>query len=160
MFELKTNPFVLSQFSEHNNPDVVIGLLFQDDGHLKPKYKFVLQVLRIDSTYSKEKIEIEYDTATRAASMAYQWHRYIKNKHLFPNLKYRCSDDSRFLSLNDVIIPVDSSFWDLYYPLNCYGCQDNVESTDDEITPIPEGCIMPDEGFRFNVGKLSLKQIV
>lgn len=153
---LKTNPSVLRVFNSHSNPDEILKILIVDID-IKPLYKFCIEVSKIEPEYSKELIEQEYDTSLRIARMASKWPNYEKIKHLYPNLQYKPSMDiipnKKLDVLYGIIRSVDDPFWNIYYPPNYIGDESYVEPTDHAITTLPFNIPLPDEGFRFNVGK-------
>lgn len=153
---LKTNAAVLRVFNSHSRPVEILKTLIVDSD-INPLYKFCIEVLKMEPEYSKELIEQEYGTSLRIARMASQWSKYEKNKHLYPNLQYKPSNDiipnKKLDRLYGIIRSVDDPFWNIYYPPNYVGDESSVEQTEDEITPLPLDVPLPDEGFRFNAGK-------
>ena len=105
-------------------------------------------------------MRIEYDSAVAAAQMAAKWRLIQDQKKDLPLLKYKTVGDARVRpqhrALNNVIKPVDDSFWDSYYPPNGWNCRCTVvQLAEGEITAndkIPTIKDVPDL-FRNNVGK-------
>jgi len=126
---------------------------------------------------SPHRLRTIYETNTQSSYNAGRWRGQEANKKFRPYLKYVTVGDAavrvEHAALNDTIKPVDSPFWNTYYPPNGYNCRCSIESLTVEeknkeggITKgiprfkDPETKTMkiakPDQGFRQNAGKKTL----
>jgi uncharacterized protein with gpF-like domain len=91
------------------------------------------------------------------AQAARKWVEIEANRELFPNIKYKTVGDENVRDshrkLNNIILPIDDVFWNTNYPPNGWGCRCFVQSTDEDITAIPNGLPTPENGFSNNIGK-------
>lgn len=155
--QLQTNTAVFAMFKSHASMKEMAALLKDADGNLRSKQDYINEAKKIDATYRTQYLDVEYDTATRQARMASQWQKFVKNKRIYPNLKYLLSKaakpDEKHLKYVGIIAPVDSPFWNSHYPPNRWRCQCSVEQTDDEATDIPGDLPPVPPEFAFNSGK-------
>lgn len=128
------------------------------DGQVRDWDEFKQMAIGINEKYNKNYLQAEWQTARQAGHHAREWQRFHAQKHLFPNLKYRTAGDHRVreehAAIDDVIAPVDSDFWDKYYPPNGWRCRCYVIQTAEPVSKnIPDsvGGIKPE--FELNVGK-------
>jgi hypothetical protein len=84
-----------------------------------------------------------------------------------PYLRYVCANlpDSRpgHLEKHGLIFPIEHRFWDIWYPLNGFGCACSVMSVSEDLLRRENWRVsenhkfefpFPDEGFDFNIGKV------
>ena len=97
--------------------------------------------------------------AVASSQSAAQWQRIEATKEVLPLLQYITAGDERVRlehqELEDVIRPVDDTFWDIYYPPNGWGCRCDVIQLDSgTITPLDK-ITLPDIKpiFMYNPGK-------
>lgn len=155
--QLQTNTAVFATFKSHAAIKDMAALLKDTGGNLRTREDFKTEALKVDANYRSNHLDTEYDTAVRQARMAANWQRYVKNKRLYPNLKYVRSKaavpDEKHLAYVGIIAPLDSAFWNTNYPPNRWRCQCSAEPTDEAPTDIPDNLPpVPDE-FAFNSGK-------
>lgn len=116
------------------------------------------EALKINNTYNINHLQAEWQTANQAAQHAANWEEYVRNKKRYPNLKYRTQNDDRVRPehqlLNGIIAPIDSPFWQKYYPPNGWRCRCYVEQTNEPATKdAPEEVSDVKKEFRINVGE-------
>lgn len=155
--QLQYNAAVFSTFKSHSALKEMAARLKDENGNLLSKDAFKQEVWKVHGDYAGHKLDTEYDTAVRQARMAANWQRYVKNKRLYPNLKYtrsKASDpDKDHLQYVGIIAPVDSPFWNVHYPPNRWRCQCGAEPTDEAATDIPNDLPDVHPDFAFNSGK-------
>ncbi len=154
---LQTNLGVFSAFKVHSAITELTRQLIDEDGNLKPYYKFQKDVMDLYSnTYNKDYLKTEYNAAVRSSRMATKWQEVQRTKRLYPNLEYirSRSADKRVdhEKLVGTILPVDHPFWDKHFPPNGWNCKCSVRPTKAQATEEPAGVTI-DPTFAFNPGK-------
>jgi hypothetical protein len=80
---------------------------------------------------SARRLRTIYDTNMRQAHNAGQWQRIDRNKASRPYLRYvpRSGGNRRneHQAKKDVVRPVDDAFWDVWMPMNGWGCKCTVQ---------------------------------
>jgi SPP1 gp7 family putative phage head morphogenesis protein len=113
--------------------------------------------LGINEKYNRTWLLTEYNHAITSSQAAARWQEYTANADLFPNLKYVTAGDERVrashAALDGRIEPINSPFWDKYYPPNDWGCRCYVEPTVDKVTKTKLPDVPVAEMFANNVGK-------
>lgn len=112
---------------------------------------------------SPHRLKTIYDTNVQGAFNAGRWKRQQDNKVNRPFLEYVAVLDSStrpsHAALDGTIKPVDSPFWNTYYPPNGYNCRCRTRALTKVQTEKKGGVtkkppsIKPDKGFSQNVGK-------
>lgn len=155
--QLQTNTAVFAMFKSHASVKEMAALLKDEKGNLRSRDEFKREALKVDSTYRGSTLDVQYDTGVRQARMAANWQRYVKNKKLYPNLKYMrtkaAKPDEKHLAFVGIVRPVDDPFWNTHYPPNRWRCQCSVEQTDEEATDVPGNLPPIPADFAFNSGK-------
>jgi hypothetical protein len=79
---------------------------------------------------SPRRLRTIYDANLRSARAAGQWERIERTKAAFPYLEYTLGASERHRPLHvekaGLILPVDSPFWDEWFPPNGWGCKCGV----------------------------------
>ncbi|WP_291325265.1 phage minor head protein [Desulfovibrio sp. UCD-KL4C] len=125
------------------------------------------------------RVENIFRTNMQSAYSAGRYEQLQKSKRLRPYWRYLAVGDRHsrpsHMALNGKIYPADHPFWDLYYPLNGFGCRCIVQSLSKRqveaggytvesempgptMVKMPDGSEvntnpMPDKGWSNNVGK-------
>lgn len=138
-----------------------INRLLTNDGKLANWEDFRSGVLQLNDKYNVNHLQAEWQTAKQGGYMANLWQEYEGNTKLYPNLRYRTQGDKHVRDehrkLEGVIAPVNSSFWDSYYPPNGWRCRCYVVQTaepatnENELPEISPQDVAPE--FKNNVGK-------
>jgi len=118
---------------------------------------------------SPHRLKTIYDTNLQASYNAGRWKAQESGKKTHPYLRYVAILDAQtrpsHAELHGTIKPVDSPFWDVYYPPNGYRCRCRAVSVTVEgkdkrggvtkgIPKNPNGkTVKPDKGFFNNPGK-------
>ncbi|OWY20687.1 hypothetical protein C7N43_00375 [Sphingobacteriales bacterium UPWRP_1] len=115
----------------------ITALLIGEQGNLKPFAKFKEDVAAIFTTYNATYLQAEYNHALACAQMGAQWQEIKKDEQDFPYLKYTAAADDRVrpqhAALNGIVLPVNSPFWNTYYPPNGWNCRcDVIQLTQDQ----------------------------
>lgn len=154
--KLDAHIYLFSGVKTYHQLLAINEMLVDDTGKLRTFSEFKTKALEVHQTYNVTYLETEYRTAKRSAQAARQWQEFVKNSDLFPNLKYRTVGDARVRDehdkLDNIIKPINDSFWDSHYPPNGWNCRCRVQSDDGKVTKgTPK--ITIDKGFANNVGK-------
>ena len=128
------------------------------DGKLVDFEEFKKEALKLNDKYNVNYLQAEYQTARQSGHHAQNWGEYVRNIDLFPNLKYKTQGDDRVRpeheKLDGIVAPINSAFWDRFYPPNGWRCRCFVVQTAENATrDIPEDSedVLPE--FKINVGK-------
>lgn len=158
--ELSYNVGVFSIFKNHEYIKETVKLLKDDDGNLRSKKDFITEAKKLDNTYNKRYLAVEYDQAVTSARMAKKWQDFQRTKHLYPNLMYVAIMDDRTRPLHKkwhgIILPIDHVFWNNHFPPNDWGCRCTARRTDkavdDKGLDVENMPNLPKQ-FNTNVGK-------
>jgi len=155
---MRKNVYVFSGFKNYHQLKEVSMLVSTDEGKLKSFDKFYDDALQINKTYNEIYASAEYNNCVGSAQMARTWQDMIENDVAM--LTYQTAGDDRVREehaiLNGITEPLDSDFWNTYYPPNDWGCRCDAmpsgEGSKREMIPDAELPDLPDM-FQNNVGK-------
>lgn len=135
--DLRFNVGVFSAFKNHSQIQQTVKLLKDENGRIRPFNDFKNEALKLNSTYNKQWLRVEYDTAIATANAARRWNDAQNTKAIFPNLRYISVNDDRTRPLHrnwhNIVLPIDHPFWNTHYPPNDYGCRCVARPTDAPI---------------------------
>jgi len=153
--QFKTNTAVFAAFKNHQQTKDMAALMTDENGKLRPFYKFKKLALELSAKYNIDWLQTEYNTAVKAARMAVNLKKFRETSHLYPNLEYieSVSVHQRALHLTWVgtILPIDHVWWNEHMPPSDWNCSCGVRQTDKKPTEVPEGDANP--AFRNNAEK-------
>ena len=123
-------------------------------------YKFKDAAKPILHDYNVAYLQTEYYTAKGSSRMAAFWNRIGQESDVLPLLKYLTVGDARVRpthrALDEIIRPVNDSFWNNYFPPNGWRCRCTVEQlADGDVTDL-SGFVKPNDvpdEFMMNSGK-------
>lgn len=143
--------------------------LIYKDGKIIEFAEFRKQAIKELTTYNKTYLETEYLYAVENARAAKRWVTIWNDKNSLPLLEYVTVGDARVRDshriLDATVQPVESAFWNTYYPPIGYRCRCTTKSYEDgekEVTQILSTQVVNkksvhpikiDRQFRFNSGK-------
>jgi SPP1 gp7 family putative phage head morphogenesis protein len=159
---LATNIYRFSAAKTFQNVyDMQSGLYV--DGYKVSFADFKKQASQIFDEYNKNWLQTEYNTTIMSATGAAQWEQFDKTKDQFPLLQYQTAHDGRVrpehAALDNIVKPVNDSFWNSYFPPNGWNCRcDVIQLTEGDVTVLtPEDKKLIKEDvpliFRNNPGK-------
>ena len=106
--------------------DEILG----EDGNVLPFTEFLSRAMKIDQDYNKTYLETEHMAVVRGTVMGSRWLEIEDQKDVAPLLEYVTAGDDcvreEHRSLAGLIEPVDSTFWNQYYPPNGWRCRCSV----------------------------------
>lgn len=157
---LKENNAVFTAFKVHRTQKDMVRLLTDSNGNLKPFEQWANEVQPIADHQMRHWLRTEYDTAVIRAHHAADWQQFLREKDIFPNLKWVQStsihpgaDHKIFWN---TVLPIEHPFWDEHRPGDRWNCKCDLISTDEEPTDIPETerpADEPQRGLKSNPGK-------
>lgn len=149
----------LASFSAHKAQAALAearGYLYDNNGKKRPQSQFDELAKGVMRRHNRLYLRTEMETAAGAAAQAEGWQRFTSRAYLYPNLRYETVGDERVReehkTLDRAVYPLDSPFWDTYYPPNGWRCRCIVIQTDDPVKEQEAGWT-PAKGFNQNVGK-------
>jgi len=151
--ELKTNNAVFAAFKTHRQQNDLASLLTDDKGKLRSYNDFRKATEPIVGDYNVNWLKTEYTTAVRSARTAARFRGYMKDKDLFPNLKWLPSRAAHpreaHMRYYDNVRSISDPWWKTHYPGCVWGCQCDMENTKEAIThrgdnPVPGAEPTPD----------------
>lgn len=97
----------------------------------------------IFENYNVNYLQSEFQTAIGQSQSARDWQKIIQDKDIFPLLQYKTQKDvlvrDSHQALDDIIRPVNDSFWRTRMPKNGWRCRCfTVQLESGEVTPVPE----------------------
>jgi SPP1 gp7 family putative phage head morphogenesis protein len=151
--------------------DQVVG----PDGKITPYTEFLKSVMATNDQYNKTWLATEYDAVVRGTVMGTRWQDIEDQKDVTPYLQYVTAGDDRVRpeheELEGIIEPVDSPFWNQYYPPNGWNCRCSVDQLsdrqadhsgykEDETSDNMKlaGRMVPDPYWRKNTGKTAIME--
>lgn len=158
---------VFSGFKVFHQMHEAFPKMVDSSGLKKPFEQFSNEVLSIHETYNKHYLRSEYNFAVGSSQMAARWERFAAQGDRYL-LQYRTAKDEHVREshrkLHNVTLPVESRFWDEYFPPNGWGCRCTVvQVLKGKYPTSDEQRAMQDAGqstagkhaemFRFNPGK-------
>lgn len=164
---LKDSNLVFSGFKTFHQMNEAFPSLLDADGNRKPFEQFLNDVQKVDETYNSQYLKAEYNFAIASSQMAAKWEKFAADGDRY-NLQYRTAYDDKVrdshVKLHDITLPVNSPFWDEYFPPNGWGCRCIVVqvrkskyAVSDEQEALNRGSQATtgkhQELFRFNPGK-------
>lgn len=158
----------IGYFSQANTKEEAnfISRLVAPNGERSSWSLFKKIVLEKFPNYNTETLEKEFINFFAMAQCYQIWKDVQKDKGFAPYLKYSTVMDSVVCNickkLNNIIRPVDDSFWDTYFPPNCIECRCTViQCLPEDVKRITDlskkNFGLPLERFAINVGKTELK---
>jgi hypothetical protein len=140
--QFSVNTAVFAAFKSHQETQEIVKLLVDETGNLRSFRNFKKLALKISKDYDENWLRTEYNTAVKKARAAVNYKRFLKTKHLYPNLEYLESGaankrDTHF-ALVGTILPIEHPWWDTHLPPSDWNCDCSVKPTDKEPTEVPE----------------------
>lgn len=134
--------------------------LIGEDGKLRSYTQFRQAALEVNNLFVNQWMQAEYNFAVASSQSASQWVRIQATKDILPLLRYKTAGDERVRpehqDMEDITLPVEHPFWDLYYPPNGWNCRCDVIQLDSGAVTPDTKIVYPDKMpaiFRYNPGK-------
>lgn len=146
-------------FQEAND---LSNAIFDEEGFKRSFSAFKADAKQITEIYNDNWLKTEFATASRMGFSSRQWLDAVRDAEILPLLKYQTIGDERVrpehVELDNIVRPVNSSFWDVNYPPNGWRCRCIVQQlSEGEESITPSGDLPPVDDipplFRMNPGK-------
>jgi len=120
------------------------------------KDAYIQQAKKIVTLHNESYLNVERTFAASSASSAKDWKQFIKDKDIYPNLKYRTMEDAEVreehVVLDGIVKPLTDSFWTTHTPPNGFRCRCWVEQTMEDASIETPNLEIPEQ-FRNNPGE-------
>ena len=147
----QNNIYTFSGAKTFNEVKDLSMFIFNEDGAKRPFKEFREHGQRIDNTYNVDWLRTEQDTAFGMSQSADKWIGIEEDQELFPLLQYQTAADERVrddhAQWDNIIRPVNDSFWDTNMPINGWNCRCTV-------VRLSEGSETNIKGIKLNDDKL------
>lgn len=148
---LQKNVWQFSAAKNYTQLRELSNALIGDDKKLRTFNQFKEAALKINEEYIHKGLRAEYNLAVAGGQMAGKWVDIQNNAATLPYLEFDAVMDGRTTDicrpLNGVLLPINHSFWQTYYPPNHWGCRSTVrQRASGKVTPeheIPNADLKP-----------------
>lgn len=139
---LRNNVYVFSGFKAYQELRQATDLLIDPStGNTKPFAAYLKDIRKLNQTYNEDYLRAEYNHAIGSAQMASIWADYTQDADLF-DLQFDAINDERtrltHKALDGKIQPMDSPFWDTYYPPLDWNCRCTVRKVRKDTVDISD----------------------
>lgn len=139
--QFKENASVFAAFKNHQQTELFVAALYDENGKLRSFREFRKECLKIGEKFNEQYLRTEYNTAVRAARMAANLKKYEKTAYLYPNLEYMETMASHPRKSHKeyvgTILPINHEAWAWLMPPSDWNCDCSVRPTDKEPTAAP-----------------------
>lgn len=136
---LKESNYVFSGIKTFHELNEAFPSLLDEEGNRKPFNQFLNDVQKIYNAYNVQYLRTEYNFAQASALMAARWKQFEQDGDRY-NLQYRTMYDKRVRRthrmLHNITLPIESPFWDKYFPPNGWGCRCTVVQVRKDKYPV------------------------
>lgn len=151
---------VFSTFKVHTFGVEMAAKLFDSNGNLRSFDEWTKATMGITSHQVGSWLETEYNTAVIRAHQAADWQEFVRNKDIFPNLRWMMTtspdpeESHKHYWMTGLTLPIDDPFWNKHYPGDRWNCKCSLEATDDPVVrPADIKEEKPQRGLDTNPGK-------
>lgn len=134
---LKYNAAEFSAFKETSFRKQLESML-TENGKVLSWSQFKEKAKGLTAEYNQRWLRTEFDHTVATANMAEKWEGFVREKDLYPNLKYHTVGDARVRekhkAWDGLILPITHQFWKDHFPPDEFGCRCNATNTDEEPT--------------------------
>ncbi|WP_337557545.1 phage minor head protein [Phocaeicola plebeius] len=153
---LKESNYVFSGIKTFHELNETFPSLLDEEGNRKPFNQFLNDVQKVYDTYNVQYLRTEYNFAQASALMAARWKKFEQDGDRY-NLQYRTMYDKRVRRthrmLHNITLPIESPFWDKYFPPNGWGCRCTVVQVRKEKYPVSDEQEAMNLGSQATAGK-------
>ena len=136
---LKESNYVFSGIKTFHELNEAFPSLLDEKGNRKPFNQFLSDVQKVYDAYNVQYLRTEYNFAQASALMAARWKQFEQDGDRY-NLQYRTMYDKRVRRthrmLHNITLPIESPFWDKYFPPNGWGCRCTVVQVRKDKYPV------------------------
>lgn len=136
---LKESNYVFSGIKTFHELNEAFPSLLDEEGNRKPFNQFLNDVQKVYDAYNVQYLRTEYNFAQASALMAARWKQFEQDGDRY-NLQYRTMYDKRVRRthrmLHNITLPIESPFWNKYFPPNGWGCRCTVVQVRKDKYPV------------------------
>ncbi len=136
---LKESNYVFSGIKTFHELNEAFPSLLDEEGNRKPFNQFLNDVQKVYDAYNVQYLRTEYNFAQASALMAARWKKFEQEGDRY-NLQYRTMYDKRVRRthrmLHNITLPIESPFWNKYFPPNGWGCRCTVVQVRKDKYPV------------------------
>lgn len=136
---LKESNYVFSGIKTFHELNEAFPSLLDEEGNRKPFNQFLNDVQKVYDAYNVQYLRTEYNFAQASALMAARWKQFEQDGDRY-NLQYRTMYDKRVRRthrmLHNITLPIESPFWDKYFPPNGWNCRCTVVQVRKDKYPV------------------------
>ena len=136
---LKESNYVFSGIKTFHELNEAFPSLLDEEGNRKPFNQFLNEVQKVYDTYNVQYLRTEYNFAQASALMAARWKQFEQDGDRY-NLQYQTMYDKRVRRthrmLHNITLPIESPFWDKYFPPNGWNCRCTVVQVRKDKYPV------------------------
>lgn len=153
---LKESNYVFSGIKTFHELNEAFPSLLDEEGNRKPFNQFLNEVQKVHDTYNVQYLRTEYNFAQASALMAARWKQFEQDGDRY-YLQYRTVGDKRVRRthrmLHNITLPIESPFWDKYFPPNGWNCRCTVVQVRKEKYPLSDEQEAMNLGSQATAGK-------
>lgn len=153
---LKESNYVFSGIKTFHELNETFPSLMDEEGNRKPFNQFLNDVQKVYDAYNVQYLRAEYNFAQASALMAARWKQFEQDGDRY-NLQYRTMYDKRVRRthrmLHNITLPIESPFWDKYFPPNGWGCRCTVVQVRKDKYPVSDEQEAMNLGSQATAGK-------
>lgn len=136
---LKESNYVFSGIKTFHELNEAFPSLLDEEGNRKPFNQFLNDVQKVYDAYNVQYLRTEYNFAQASALMAARWKQFEQDGDRY-NLQYRTMYDKRVRRthrmLHNITLPIESPFWNKYFPPNGWNCRCTVVQVRKDKYPV------------------------
>lgn len=136
---LKESNYVFSGIKVFHELKEAFPKLVDENGNRVPFEQFLNAVQTVHKDYNSMYLRTEYHFAEASALMAARWKKFEADGDRY-NLQYRTMYDKRVRRthrmLHNITLPIESPFWDKYFPPNGWNCRCTVVQVRKDKYPV------------------------
>lgn len=136
---LKESNYVFSGIKTFHELNEAFPSLLDEKGNRKPFNQFLNDVQKVYDAYNVQYLRTEYNFAQASALMAARWKQFEQDGDRY-YLQYRTVGDKRVRRthrmLHNITLPIESPFWDKYFPPNGWNCRCTVVQVRKDKYPV------------------------
>lgn len=153
---LKESNYVFSGIKTFHELNEAFPSLLDEEGNRKPFNQFLNEVQKVYDAYNVQYLRTEYNFAQASALMAARWKQFEQDGDRY-YLQYRTVGDKRVRRthrmLHNITLPIESPFWDKYFPPNGWNCRCTVVQVRKEKYPLSDEQEAMNLGSQATAGK-------
>ena len=153
---LKESNYVFSGIKTFHELNEAFPSLLDEEGNRKPFNQFLNDVQKVYDAYNVQYLRTEYNFAQASALMAARWKQFEQDGDRY-NLQYQTMYDKRVRRthrmLHNITLPIESPFWDKYFPPNGWNCRCTVVQVRKDKYPVSDEQEAMNLGSQATAGK-------